>query len=197
MVLTSPQRLFVDVRLLVPLDDVARDEGRLDWAFAGTSEHDGAAEPPHSVFRHWVDSRHLDAEAVRDEGDMVPSDAKGEVVETGDMVNPATGQLERYEECWLDGLAAGGQTQGWVLKHEAEDGGRGLLIRVGERVQGVVRIGGQIGVVQWEIAADGETRAIAEIGRAEAFPASGWERARPGEAIAAAQGSRWDCVESW
>ncbi|KAK6841636.1 hypothetical protein PG987_002496 [Apiospora arundinis] len=105
IVLTSPKRHFVDVRLRIPLEKgvVARDPAQLDWAFAGTSSHDAGASPPHSVFRHWVDSRHEDAEAVVDEGDMVPSQQPGETVESGQMVNPDTGVMQAYEECWLDG----------------------------------------------------------------------------------------------
>ncbi|KAK8049265.1 hypothetical protein PG994_010995, partial [Apiospora phragmitis] len=99
-----------------------RDPGQLDWAFAGTSSHDAAASPPHSVFRHWVDSRHEDAVAVVDEGDMVPSPRPGETLESGRMVNPATGLVQPYEECWLDEEPGeGAASEGWVLRYQQDD----------------------------------------------------------------------------
>ncbi|KAK8089377.1 hypothetical protein PG997_004338 [Apiospora hydei] len=127
-----------------------RDPGQLDWAFAGTSSHDAAASPPHSVFRHWVDSRHRDAEAVVDEGDMVPSPQPGETVESGRMVNPDTGRMQAYEECWLDEEpGAGAASAGWVLRHHDEEragagGARGVMVKIGGRVQGVLRVGGEV-----------------------------------------------------
>lgn len=216
LVLTSPQRQFVDVRILLPvtrstaITTTIRDPEKLDWAFAGTSNHDADASPPHSVFRHWVDSRYAEAEAVRDEGDMVPSGREGEVIERGEMVNPATGRLEMYEECWVDGLKGGqdgGEGRaGWVLKCDAKNGdARGIMVRIGTTAQGVLRVGNMVAVGRWEIGPDGHgvkvLVPVAEIGElCRGFPAvelllDPWSLGKTAESR---DGERsWSCVECW
>ncbi|KAJ9129642.1 hypothetical protein NKR19_g10267, partial [Coniochaeta hoffmannii] len=103
LVLTSPGRHFVDVRILLPLDSsLPLSPEKLDWAFAGTST--STPLPPSSAtttsssdacdgpevrhlaaeWRHWVDSRTRDAEGVVDRGTMrVYPD--GRAVEVGKM----------------------------------------------------------------------------------------------------------------
>ncbi|KAK7965069.1 hypothetical protein PG996_000571 [Apiospora saccharicola] len=213
IVLSSPKRQFADVRLRIPLvaGGVVRDPGQLDWAFAGTSSHDADAEPPHSVFRHWVDSRHEDAGAVVDEGDMVPSNQPGETLESGRMVNPDTGLMERYEECWVDEEPGDGEaSKGWVLRRNDEEeekegagaGGRGMMVKIGSRVQGVLRVGGEVAVGRWEIAPGSSSfwTAVAEIGgmAKTGFP-TGLPAAAPavGEKVRAQDGRQWVCLESW
>lgn len=214
IVLTSPKRHFADVRLRIPLvaGSVVRDPGQLDWAFAGTSSHDADASPPHSVFRHWVDSRHEDAGAVVDEGDMVPSNQPGETLESGQMVNPDTGVMQRYEECWLDEEPGEGEaSKGWVLRRhdeeeegagaEAEGGGRGIVVKIGSRVQGILRVGGEVAVGKWEIAAPGSSSwtAVAEIGGMAkmGFPTGLPAAPAVGEKVRAQDGRQWVCLESW
>ncbi|KAK8056576.1 hypothetical protein PG993_001803 [Apiospora rasikravindrae] len=216
IVLTSPKRHFADVRLRIPIptkeavaaaagDAVIRDLGQLDWAFAGTSSHDAAVSPPHSVFRHWVDSRHRDAEAVVDEGDMVPSAQPGETIESGRMVNPDTGLMQAYEECWLDEEpGAGAASAGWVLRYheeQADGGGRGVMVKIGGRVQGVLRVGGEVAVGRWEVvpgssswAAIAEIGSMAKTGFPTGLPVAG---PTPGEKVQAQDGRQWVCLESW
>ncbi|KAK8021229.1 sodium/nucleoside cotransporter [Apiospora arundinis] len=208
IVLTSPKRHFVDVRLRIPLEKgvVARDPAQLDWAFAGTSSHDAGASPPHSVFRHWVDSRHEDAEAVVDEGDMVPSQQPGETVESGQMVNPDTGVMQAYEECWLDGEPEEG-SKGWVLQYHDEgagagEGGRGLMTKIGGRVQGVLRVGKEVAVGRWEIAPGASSSswtAVAEIGSMAntGFPTGLPAAPAIGDKVQAQDGRQWVCLEAW
>ncbi|KAK7951741.1 uncharacterized protein PG986_007469 [Apiospora aurea] len=217
IVLTSPKRHFADVRLRIPIPTkeeaaagsaVIRDPSRLDWAFAGTSSHDAAASPPHSVFRHWVDSRHRDAEAVVDEGDMVPSPQPGETIESGRMVNPDTGRMQAYEECWLDEEPGpGAASAGWVLRHHDEGragggGARGVMVKIGSRVQGVLRVGGEVAVGRWEVVPGSPSSwmAIAEIGSLAntGFP-TGLPAAGPasGDKVQAQDGRQWGCLESW
>lgn len=206
IVLTSPKRHFVDVRLRIPLQKEGGSQ-QLDWAFAGTSSHDAAASPPHSVFRHWVDSRHEDAEAVVDEGDMVPSQNPGETVESGSMVNPDTGVLQPYEECWLDGEPGPGEASGgWVMQHHDEAGeagaagGRGVVVRIGERVQGVLRVGKEVAVGRWEMVAGAPSwTAVAEIGgmAGTGFPTGLATTPAVGEKVQAQDGRQWVCLEAW
>lgn len=212
-VLTSPapHNTFVDVRLLlVPLDKgplPIRDLDLVDWAFAGTTSHqptDGD-KPPHDVFEHWIDSKHSNAGAVKDEGDFFPGVAPGESLERGEMVNPRTGKTERYEECWIDGLTKDVPGwKGWVLKWEGNDeagSGRGLMARVGHLVQGVLRIGDEVAVGRWEIAASGdgkdEIKAIAEVGNAKSFFRGLSDTLKVGDSAKAENGQTWICVEAW
>lgn len=214
IVLTSPQRHFADVRLRIPLADggAVRDPGQLDWAFAGTSSHDADASPPHSVFRHWVDSRHEDAAAVVDEGDMAPSNQPGETLESGRMVNPDTGAMQRYEECWVDEEPREGEaSEGWVLRHHDDEeeekkegagagGGRGMMVKIGGRIQGVLRVGAEVAVGRWEIAPGSSLwTAVAEIGRMAntGFPTGLPAAPAVGGKVRAQDDRQWVCLESW
>ncbi|KAL2018683.1 hypothetical protein VTK56DRAFT_518 [Thermocarpiscus australiensis] len=119
--LTTPERRFVDLRILKPTSSESASDGilplaQLDWAIAGTSESSllasgdtatgGLGEETkvakqHSRWHHWIDSRTEDAEEVVDEGDMFehPSDPTL-TLEKGRMVNPDTGAETDYEELW-------------------------------------------------------------------------------------------------
>lgn len=120
VVLTSPQRRFVDVRITLPPGShppsmvdgsfqipagASHLQHGLDWALAGTSSStpvagtNGAVSD--GVWRHWVDSRYEDADAQVDAGRNTEQ-ADGSVLETGSMENPATGQVAPYEEVWRD-----------------------------------------------------------------------------------------------
>ncbi|KAH6634746.1 hypothetical protein B0J18DRAFT_486921 [Chaetomium sp. MPI-SDFR-AT-0129] len=134
IVLTTPARRFVDLRILKETEARGADTGdagvvsdpnlpltRLDWAIAGTS----SVDPPHTTdnstnptqhgrWAHWIDSRLAECDGVVDEGDMVTDPTNPALtIETGRMVNPATGLVTEYEEIWrsegiLDVPAAGG-----------------------------------------------------------------------------------------
>lgn len=168
LVLTSPGRHFVDVRVLRqasspgsknPSDEdfgvLPRDQ--LDWAFAGTSSssqvtrHDGS-HVSHSVFHHWVDNRSKEPEATRDEGDMFPQ-ANDMTLETGRMANPATGVETDYEELWRDAEPAsvsvgGGACIVFQLQDDS-NGRRGQFVRLGQFAQGVLRIGNTFTAERW------------------------------------------------
>jgi hypothetical protein len=131
---------------------------RLDWAFAGTSSTEIKTEPNgkqlvHSKWRHWVDSRHPAAEDVNDEGDMIPQ-TDGTTLERGSMVNPATGQMTPYEECWKDiePIRIREQAKGVcvVLQlHDDANKARGVVVRVGQCCQGLIRVGEHMALERW------------------------------------------------
>ncbi|KAL2165834.1 hypothetical protein VTG60DRAFT_3739 [Thermothelomyces hinnuleus] len=160
IVLTTPNRLFVDLRILKPAagdgdsrNDVNLPLSRLDWAIAGTSSSSNAipsrgSEDPgqqqlvrHCRWKHWIDSRTADCDGVADEGDVFdnPSDP-GLELERGRMVNPATGVKTDYEEAWrsepierVPGPTEGGAVSCLALRMADEDdgtGGRGSAGRV-------------------------------------------------------------------
>lgn len=132
---------------------------RLEWGFAGTSEgtkavfEDGKLfKPAHTVWTHWVDSRTL--EQVQDEGFMYDQE-NGEVLEKGAMAHPVTGAITDYEEVWkdLDASIVGHDKRHicQVLRYDGPSREeRGMLIRIGEYIQGVRRSGTKITVIRWQ-----------------------------------------------
>ncbi|KAI1495608.1 hypothetical protein F5X99DRAFT_402938 [Biscogniauxia marginata] len=172
VVLTSPGRRFVDVRLLRPSPDkgaIGETEGelpisRLDWAFAGYSHSETRNGTKHCFWRHFVDSRSGDPDEVTDEGDMFPRE-DGLTLETGRMVNPATGRETDYEEVWADidprGAAEGSEpaleslSKPFVrcvvleLKQD-ERKERGMVVCLGEYCQGVVRKDDAFTLERWQ-----------------------------------------------
>lgn len=150
LVMTSPRKHYVDTRILLAADEHGSIT-TIDWAFAGTSSTSPATgdKPEHTVWTHWVDSTTPNAEAVKDEGDMITL-ANGQVVERGEMVNPKTGRMEKYEESWAD-IRPLGEKVGWVVKAQGQ-GARGMMIRIGGFVQGVLRRGSDVGIKRWRYA---------------------------------------------
>ncbi|EFX05853.1 hypothetical protein CMQ_3922 [Grosmannia clavigera kw1407] len=157
IVLTSPKCWFVDVRVLSP---AATDSGHvvdIDWAFAGMSSSTGVR----SVWRHWVDSRTENAASVTDEGDCeeLPD---GNYLEKGEMVNPATGKMAPYEEVWIDvqpvatsPSEVGAMRCVVVQLHDDAAGTRGVVERLGQFCQGIVRTAAKgITVERWQWTAD-------------------------------------------
>ncbi|KUI70742.1 hypothetical protein VM1G_05674 [Cytospora mali] len=179
LVLTSPGRRFVDVRVLRrasssssssssspptsgpkhPSDEnfgiLPKDQ--IDWAFAGTSSsskvtrHDGS-QVSHSIFHHWVDSRSKEPETIRDEGDMF-SQPDDMMLETGRMVNPATGIETDYEELWRDeepkSISVGEATCVVFQLQDDSIGKRGQFVRLGQYAQGVLQIGNSFTAERW------------------------------------------------
>lgn len=152
--------------MLIPiLLDVALPLSRLDWAIAGTSSSsmipvsDGSGKlVKHSQWAHWIDSRIVDCDNVVDEGDMFddPSDP-ALTLETGRMLNPATGVDTDYEELWRSEpietvpspLGGGEKVTCIALQMESVgsvDGPerkvrRGLVVRLGQYCQAFAREG--------------------------------------------------------
>jgi len=159
-------------------------------------------KPAHTVWSHWVDSK--TTEEVRDEGDMVPSgEVKGETMEYGRMENPNTGEVEKYEECWVDleiGRVDGeGEIKSWVLRAEDVDAGiRGVIARVGVYIQGVLRKGDDISIGRWMWDGEKGWQPVVEIGKA-LVPRGVFsqEEIVLGQKLVGSDGLEWNCVESY
>lgn len=121
--------LYTDFRPF--LDDPANCE----WAFAGQKVYlsDGRC-----AFSHLVDSR------VPAGGEPAPDIgrwhvlANGDELETGEMLNPASGRVEPYEEVWREEDVVPG-TKVVALKLMDGDTVRGIFVQVGDWAQGVVQ----------------------------------------------------------
>lgn len=178
LVLTSPGSKYLDIRILKPptaSDPALPNEGgpmsRLEWAFAGTTRSSTVPAPgyspqpthiTHSIWEHWVSSRVAwGATPAADEGDMYPQ-ADGRTLELGTMVNPATGVLTPYEEMWRDvaAVATGADKVKYCVVITMDDPvhrARGMVVRIGQWCQGLLKIGDETTVERWEYVA-GETK---------------------------------------
>lgn len=118
--------------------------GRLDWAMAGFSSSTVISDG-HSLsqWRHWIDSRAIDAPP--DEGHMYAQPDGLSTLEKGQMMNPATGKDTDYEEMWYDPppkKTGGDKAVCSVLVMEDEKAGKkGMFVRLGEWAQVFVRDG--------------------------------------------------------
>ncbi|KUJ20786.1 uncharacterized protein LY89DRAFT_716106 [Mollisia scopiformis] len=221
LVLTTRSKHYIDIRIHLPLPlpndpSDATAINRLEWAFAGTCHSTPAKlsrtgellKPAHTVWKHWVDSNNDGKEEVKDEGDMYPQ-SDGSVLEYGEMVNPARGRRMKYEECWEDVEArlVGVEEEfvSWILICDDEEGGRkGMLVRVGDVIQGLVRDGAGSRIVRWEWRAgeneeEEEWERTVGIGRLE-VPGVLFEegkRVEKGDELMGSDGVDWVCVEAF
>ena len=170
--LTSGSRYFVDIRLWIKaLEEIKSHSGCddyegysgevLDWAFCGTSRSTpasaggGSSKPQHCVWDHWIDSR--SATPAPDEGDLIPQ-ANGDELERGWQKHPETGQQVEYEELWgnvdvlpIKPLGSDQSVQSCiVLRHEKANESRGLVVQVGQYIQGMMKSPGGIRLERYE-----------------------------------------------
>ncbi|KAF8539666.1 hypothetical protein BDD12DRAFT_736637 [Trichophaea hybrida] len=134
IVLTSPSRRFVDLRLTLP------PAQSLYWGFSGNSSY---PTPTTGKWTHTIDSR-SDIPGV-DEGTLEVLE-NGNVLERGEMVDfDAPGEGRKvYEEVWRDEVLEGEERMAVVLETEG-----GCVVRVGGWCQGILKTGGKVVVERW------------------------------------------------
>jgi hypothetical protein len=209
LVLTTAAKYFVDVRIFLPTSSTPPTNTieSLEWGFAGTANSTPAQGeiPAHTEWSHWVDSK--TTEVVRDEGDMYPQ-KNGEVLEYGSMVNPAKGVVEKYEECWVDlstrVIPPEKEFISWVMKCEdVERETKGMVIRIGEYIQGMLRKGDDISIGRWIWSEEDGWRKAVDIGGFGTVVPSEVLRidadVRLGDKRKGGEGLEWKCIEvfSW
>ena len=152
---------------------------RLEWGFAGTSSStparwthsdDGSSQylPAHSKWHRTLDSKSTSSEPaanVVDEGDMWPDPRWRRLeLERGHMPHPDTGEVTPYDEIWQDIEAsplpdrAGSADERLcvvlITENEEENDrairAQGIIIRVGQFVQGIVKVGDKLRVQRWQ-----------------------------------------------
>ncbi len=115
-----------------------------EWAFAGTKEY---LEDGRCRWTHCVDSRGVNEGILPDVGrcETLPN---GDELETGEMINPATGRFEAYEEVWRDEHLP---SVSHVMVLRLTDGQRtcGVFIRIGAWAQGVIQREGGVYACRW------------------------------------------------
>lgn len=149
----------------------------------------------HSKWIHWIDSQTDDD--VDDEGNMYPVENSDRTLERGSSVDAETGKVTHYEECWTDvavipiaaGVAAaatdGGPEAGqgsqkgtegpkkWSIVLALEDeqhGVKGMIVRVGQFCQGIIKARGEVSVERWAWSKDdkdgeGQWQRTVKLGR--------------------------------
>lgn len=98
-----------------------------------------------------------DTGGVKDEGDMYPQ-PDGRTLEKGSMVNPSTGKLTDYQEMWrdLDPVATIHEDRDEVkacvvlMLEDNAHKAKGMVVRVGQFCQGVLRIGHRFSLERWD-----------------------------------------------
>ncbi|CAE6465801.1 unnamed protein product [Rhizoctonia solani] len=184
LVLTAPTGQYVDVRIKLPstesstatsqlsetpINDPANvpPNSTLSWGFAGI-----ASRTPDGKGGRWsriVDSR---TEITDPTGEV--DEGQEETLSNGDTKETGTMGGKEYVEVWRS-LEVGTSPEVWV----SEKKDAGVVVRVGEWAQGVVRNGDQVGAFRARIK-DGKWVDVYRTGSAEVFPAiggslEGWE----------------------
>lgn len=170
LVLTSVDKRFVDLRLLKP-SDTSSGYPTLEWGIGGRS----VGTPTHGKWMHDIDSRTMNPEP--DEGELSPHPTLPDVtIERGTMGHPESGELREYEEAWKDipalPVKCGGPHDGKIVTVLLESGGAGtarwgMICRVGQYVQGIVRDGQSVSVQRWAWSEGArEWKKVAQIGDA-------------------------------
>ena len=168
LVLTARNRQFVDLRLLKP-EDPSEPFALLEWGLAGRS----VGTPSHGVWIHDIDSRTENPNDEQDEGEMFPQPEHPDViVERGKMRHPESGKIREYEEAWKDPevLAVDGRRVSVVLETAGALEVKGMIVRVGQFCQGILRVGSEIVVERWAWTEDDGWRLSVRIGDGAHLP---------------------------
>ncbi|RPD77351.1 hypothetical protein L226DRAFT_610684 [Lentinus tigrinus ALCF2SS1-7] len=181
LVLTAPNKQFVDLRLIKP-SSPSEPYTTLDWGIGGRS----VGTPGHGEWIHDIDSRTEEPEA--DAGDTFPHPTLPDVsLERGRMRHPESGEIREYEEAWkhidIDPDPAGELHEGkrvsvfLEMDEEGAEGGRrrGMISRVGQFCQGIVRDGKEVSVQRWARTDGEDWRKVAQIGDATMACEATWK----------------------
>lgn len=124
--------LFTDFRPL--LDTPAACE----WAFAG---HKAYLPEGRCAWSHLLDSRMPRGADAPPDAALCCALANGDELETGAMLNPASGRVEPYEEVWREeDVVPGTKVVALKLADRDRDGAvRGVFVQVGDWAQSVIR----------------------------------------------------------
>lgn len=164
MVITSPENRFVDIRIYkskFPCKKGSQENFSdiFEWCMTGTEESIKGSSKV--VFHHEIDSHEI-AESIRtstpikdcrggpDVGDFSVIEGSTDRKETGTMKNPKTNELQDYIEIWrsLDPVKNSPDNEAiqtadtdftpWFVLKATGSKSNGLLIRVGNWIQGIL-----------------------------------------------------------
>jgi hypothetical protein len=179
LVLTSPRSTFVDLRFFKPLESSPSNNqsDTLEWGFAGHSESRPKSEPgvSHSTWTHFVDSRFpVGAETPVDEGDMYTISEKL-TLEYGHAFHPHYKAVKSHEEMWEDedilttstsSDTAEAEKVCTVLRLQDDAKGvRGIVIRLGQYIQGIVVAGDEVSAERFEYSKENDWQRTKRVGK--------------------------------
>ncbi|TFK87724.1 hypothetical protein K466DRAFT_548227 [Polyporus arcularius HHB13444] len=172
LVLTAPNGQFVDLRFHKPSPPCVRYTA-FEWGFGGRS----VGTPGHGEWIHDIDSRTENPEA--DAGDMFPHPTLPNVeLERGKMRHPESGEIRDYEEAWKQiavlpdpagELHEGRRVSVFIeMDDENQEGRRrrGMISRVGQFCQGIVKDDKGVSVQRWSWAIGEGWKNVGQIGDA-------------------------------
>ncbi|CAE6332311.1 unnamed protein product [Rhizoctonia solani] len=184
LVLTAPTGQYVDIRIKLPSTESSTASSQLSetpindpsnvprsstlsWGFAGI-----ASRTPDGKGGRW--SRIVDSRAAIIDADQEVDEGQEETLPNGDTKETGTMDGKEYIEVWRT-LDVGSSPEVWV----SEKKDAGMIVRVGEWAQGVVRNNNQVSVFRAQLK-DGKWADVYRTGLAEVFPAiseslEGWE----------------------
>ncbi|KAI9699891.1 MAG: hypothetical protein M1820_006953 [Bogoriella megaspora] len=169
LVLTSSSSRFVDIRVFhnvsTPDDpNLPRTCGllaHLDWAFAGTSSSETILDKDGEVtlarWEHWIDSRVVLGAKPQDDSGQMYTLKDGRTLEKGYMNLTINGKEYSYpyEELWEDLTPDATDPKDShkvaivaTMEDESREA-RGMIVRVGQWVQGIITKSGEISVERW------------------------------------------------
>jgi len=105
---------------------------------------------------------------------MMYTQPGGDILECGEHINKMTGEVEKYEELWGDvpvqqvGEGTEGADGHISVVAKAEDTERkirGVIVRVGDWCEGILKEGEEITVERWHWTEGGGWERIARLGR--------------------------------
>ncbi|QRW23653.1 NAD-dependent histone deacetylase SIR2 [Rhizoctonia solani] len=175
LVLTAPTGQYVDIRIKLartdsstatsqlsetPINDPSNvpSDSNLSWGFAGIASR--TSDGKGGRWSRVVDSRTADPAGETDEG-------QEETLPNGDTKESGTMDGKAYIEVWRS-LDVGSSPEVWV----SEKKDVGMVVRVGEWAQGVVRNGDQVSVFRARFKDDSWVD-VYRVGSVEVFPAIG------------------------
>jgi hypothetical protein len=141
----------------------------------------------------------------RDEGFMYSIAGTSQVLEKGAMANPDSGEVEDYEELWedLDIQKVGNEKSyvSWVLSSRGNVEEKGMVIRIGEWIQGVLRRGEEFSVGRWKWESGKGWQRVLMIGDGLDLNEKlfGEQDIQVGDTFKADNGLEWECksVHLW
>lgn len=197
IVLTTPNRRFVDLRFFKPPSSPTSPPfPALEWGTAGYS----AGTPTHGTWTHELSSRPTHPDGETDVGTMEPHPSLPDVeIERGRMAHLDTGEVRAYEEAWRAVPVLpdeSGRRVAVLLEMRGGDGDgtrRGAVVRVGQFCQGIVRAGGVISAQRWLWTA-GAWAIVGQVGECDIPCDATWADVQEGDIVERGD-AIWDVKE--
>lgn len=105
---------------------------------------------------------------------MMYAQLGGDILECGESLDRTTGEVKRYEELWGDvpvlrvgngNVEEGGHVSVVAKAEDAERRIRGMVVRVGDWCQGILKEGEDVTTERWHWTEGGGWERIARLGR--------------------------------